>query len=74
MIIHTRVPKTKSVCCTSEREQTTVGLDCANEAFEELADILLDGHLVGSGEELDDELEESPGSPPPIKSSKARPR
>ena len=59
MRARTGVLEAKAIGRAAEREESAVGLDCADEAFEELADILLDGHLVGSGEELDDELEET---------------
>ena len=57
----TRVLEAKAISRAAKREKPAVGLDCADETFKELADILLDGHLVGSGEELDDELEETLG-------------
>ena len=57
----TGVLEAEAIGRAAKGEEPAIGLDCADEAFEELADVLLDGHLLGSGEELDDELEETLG-------------
>lgn len=57
----TGVLEAEPVSGAAEGEQSTVGLDGADEAFEELADVLLDGHLLRGREELNDKLEEALG-------------
>ena len=53
----TGVLEAEAIGRAAKGEQPAIWLDCADEAFEELADVLLDGHLFGGREELDDELE-----------------
>jgi len=59
--IHVGVAEAKAVGGTAKGEQPTVGLYGADEALEELADVLFDGELLHRGEELDDEIEETLG-------------
>lgn len=52
----TRVPECKSVPSTSERQQSTIGFDGTNKPLQQLSDILFDGHLFCSGQQLDYEI------------------
>ncbi len=56
---HTRVLEAEAVRRAPKREQSAIWLNGADEAFEKLADVLLDGHLLRGGEELDDEVKET---------------
>ena len=57
----TRILEAETIRRAAKGQESAIWLDSADEAFEELADVLLDGHLLCSGEELDDELEETLG-------------
>jgi hypothetical protein len=56
-----RVPERKSVRSAPEREQAALGFDGADEAFEQLANVLLDAELLRGWQQLDDEIEEALG-------------
>ena len=57
----TGIAKAETVGGAAEGEQTTFGFYCADEALEELADVLLNSELLRRGKELDDEIEETLG-------------
>jgi hypothetical protein len=55
----TRIAEAEAIGGAAKEQQATVRLYGADEALEELADILLDGELLCCGEELHDEIEET---------------
>lgn len=55
----TGVAEAEAIGSTAKGEEPTVGLYGADEALEEFADVLLNGELVGGGEVLYDEIEET---------------
>jgi len=57
----TGIAEAEAIGGTAKGEQATVRLYGADEALEELANVLLDGELLGRGEELYDEIEETLG-------------
>lgn len=57
--MHTGVAQTEAIRGAAKGEQPTVGLDGPDESLEQLADVLLDGELLGRGEQLDDKVEET---------------
>src|SRR6266851_5650673 len=61
LMLLTGVAEAKAVGGTAKGEQPTVVLYGADEALEELADVLFDGKPLHRGEELDDEIEETLG-------------
>lgn len=57
----TGIAKAEAIGGTAKGQEATVRLYGANEALEELANVLLDGELLRRGEELHDEIEETLG-------------
>ena len=55
----TGIAEAEAIGGTAKGQEATVRLYGADEALEELADVLLDGELLRSGEELYDEIEET---------------
>jgi len=58
-LVLTGIAEAEAIGGTAKGEEATVGLYGADEALEELADVLLDGELFRRGEELHDEIEET---------------
>jgi hypothetical protein len=57
--VPTGVAEAEAVGSTAKGEEPTVRFNGADEALEELADVLLDGKLLDRGEELHDKVEET---------------
>jgi hypothetical protein len=55
----TGVAEAEAIGGTAKGEEPTVRFYGADEAFEEFADVLLNGELIGGGEVLYDEIEET---------------
>ena len=58
-MVLTGVAEAKAIGGTAKGEEPTFGFYGADEALEEFADVLLNGELVGGGEALNDEIEET---------------
>jgi hypothetical protein len=58
-VVLTGVAEAEAIGGTSKGEEPTFGFYGADEALEEFADVLLNGELVGGGEALYDEIEET---------------
>jgi len=57
--VPTGVAEAEAVGSTAKGEEPTVRFYGADEALEELADVLLNSQLLCRGEELDDKIEET---------------
>lgn len=55
----TGVAEAEAIGSATKGEQPTVGFYGADEALKEFADVLFNGKLVGGGEVLYDEIEET---------------
>jgi hypothetical protein len=58
-LVLTRIAEAEAIGGAAKGQQAIVRLYGADEALEELVDVLLDGHLLRCGEALHDKIEES---------------